>query len=191
MTSIVSAYKARDQGLARFVKPESPAYNVTGDSENSLVVLFPFSYSNGVLDISYSGNTFKSVMVDDTGNSPSSETDTAVQILGKPQLVTSLGDNFKAYIRAWRTGIDSGSPIEIYINPLVIRVQEVDLENISANSGESYRISTQPPASDTYPAGTDTNNYQAKYVFKSPLTFTTIEGGVKQYITFRTAFDQE
>jgi hypothetical protein len=28
-------------------------------------------------------------------------------------------------------------------------------------------------------------------VFKTPLTFTIIEGGVTQYITFRTAFDQE
>jgi hypothetical protein len=144
------------------------------------------------LDISYAGNTFEADMVTTTGQAPDSETDIAIQILSGPRLVTSLGNNFKAYIRAWRDGtIDPNSPINIYTNPQVIRVQEAQEANINANSGNSYKISSQPPASDTYPTGEVANDYQTKYVFKTPLTFTIIESGVTQYITFKTAIDQE
>jgi hypothetical protein len=190
MASTARSYPPRTQGLTRFLKPESPCYDDTGLNS---VVLFPFSYSNGTLDISYSGNTFEADMVTTTGVAPDSESDVAVQIFSSgPQLVTSLGNNFKAYIRAWRTGtIDPDSPINIYINPQVIRVQEVQRANIDAINNNSYKISTVPPASDTYPTGLVANNYQTKYVFKTPLTFTILESGVTTYITFKTAFDQE
>ena len=189
MTSVIRTFPPRNQGLTRFLKPESPCYS---DSGQNLTVLFPFSYYNGTLDISYSGNTFESDMVATTGNAPNSETDVAVQLMSGPRLVTSLGENFKAYIRSWRDAtIDAGSPINISINPQVIKVQEAQEVNINANSGESYKISTELPASDTYPTGAISNNYQTKYVFKTPLTFTIFESGVLTYITFRTAFDQE
>ncbi len=192
MTSIARSYAQVKEGLTSFLKPETPCYE---DSGSGLNVPFPFSYSNGVLDISYSGNTFEGDMVTTTGMPPddnSAESDVAVQIIGGPRYVTSLGDNFKAYIRAWRVGtIDAGSPINIYINPQVIRVQEAQEENINASQGDSYRFSTVPPASDTYPTGSVANNYQTKYVFKTPLTFTIVESGITQYITFKTAFDQE
>jgi hypothetical protein len=190
MTSVISGYPPRNQGLTRFLKPESPCYDDTG--EGGRTVLFPFSYSNGVLDISYSGNTFEADMVNNTGIGPSSETDTAIQLLSGPRLVTSLGNNFKAYIRAWRNGtIDANSPINIYIEPQVILVQEAQFANIDANSGNSYKISTEAPASDTYPTGSIQNAYQTKYVFKTPLTFTIVETGVLTYITFKTMLDQE
>ena len=181
-------YAAVQQGLTRFVKAESPVY--TNDSGND--VLFPFSYSNQVLDISYAGNNFKESMVDSTGNSPESETDTIYRIIGVPRLVTSLGDNFKAYIRAWRDGsIDSGSPIELYMPSQVLRVQEGSYDNITSTQGDSYIISETAPASDNYITGSAANKYSTTYVFKTPLTFTIIESGTKKYIKFRTAFDQE
>jgi hypothetical protein len=190
MASTYREYAQRKEGLTRFLKPESPCYDDSGLGGRT--VLFPFSYSNGKLDISYSGNTFEADMVITTGIAPSAETDTAVRILSGPYLVTSLGDNFKEYIRSWRSGaIDPGSPINIYINPQVIRVQEAQYSNVDANSGNSYKISTTPPASDTYPTGSVQNTYQAKYVFKTPLTFTIVEGGITQYITFRSILDQE
>lgn len=192
MSSVVRTYASLNKGITRFLKPESPSYNDTVEGQD---VLFPFSYLNGVLDISYDGNNFKADMVDITGISPSeesSEIDIAIQILGGPFLVTSLGDNFKAYIRAWRDGtIDAGSPINIYVNPQVLRVQEAQYANVDANSNNSYKLSEEPPASDTYPAGTPLQNYKVKYVFKTPLTFTIVESGVTKYITFRTAMDQE
>lgn len=187
MSSVLRAFAVRKEGLTRFIKPESPCYY---DGTNT--VLFPFSYSNGVLDINYSGNNFKSLMVDVPNQSPNSETDTAVSIMTGPFLVSSLGNNFKDYIRSWRDGsIDAGSPIEIYIAPQVMRVQEADHENINASSGSSYRITTQAPAKDKYIVGTVASDYQTTYVFKTPLTFTIVESGVVQYITFRTMLDQE
>jgi hypothetical protein len=196
MTSVIRSFPPRNQGLTRFLKPESPCYQDSGlpllPDEEYQTVLFPFSYYNGTLDISYSGNTFESDMVASPGNNPLDESDLAVQLMSGPRLVTSLGDNFKAYIRSWRNAtIDAGSPINIYINPQVVKVQEVQRANITASGSDSYRISTESPASDTYPTGAISNNYQTKYVFKTPLTFTILESGVLTYITFRTAFDQE
>jgi hypothetical protein len=187
MSSITRGFAQKKTALTRFIKPESPAYD---DGTN--IRLFPFTYSNGVLDISYSGNAFESIMVDTTGVAPDAETDTAVRMLSGPYLVNTLGENFKSYIRAWRTAtIDAGSPINIYIAPQVMRVQEVDINNISANSSSSYIVSTAPPSGDGYVAGDSTNNFYATYVFKTPLTITTVEGGVTTYITFRTYMDQE
>jgi hypothetical protein len=186
MTSIAGSFAKKQEGITRFLKPESPCYVESGVDR-----LFPFVYRNGELDISYEGNDFKSIMVDITGSAPSSETDCALYILGGPRLVTSLGENFKAYIRAWRSStIDEGSPIELYQPSQVIRVQESDYNNVTA-SDSSYRISNFPPVSDTYTAGTTTNNYYATFIFKTPLTFTIVESGVTKYITFLTHLDQE
>ena len=184
MSSVIRAYAVRKEGLTRFLKPETPCYD---DGTNNLI--FPFSYSNGLLDISYSGNDFKSRMVDVLNVSPNSETDLMISIMSGPHLVTSLGDNFKDYIRAWRDGtIDANSPIEIYIAPQVMRVQET---TVSASNSDSYTISTQAPVTDKYIDGSATNNYKSTYVFKTPLTVSIVEGGVVNYITFRTVLDQE
>ncbi len=72
-----------------------------------------------------------------------------------------------------------------------MRVQEADVNNITANSSESYVISELPPVSDFYTAGAPPNNYYTTFVFKTPLTFTILESGVTKYITFRTVLDQE
>jgi hypothetical protein len=187
MTSVTRTFAVKKEGLTRFVKAESPCYD-----NGSRVVLFPFSYSNGVLDISYSGNNFKTIMVDISGAAPDGETDTAVSINSGPYLVTSLGNNFKDYIRSWRNAtIDAGSPINIYINPQVLRVQEASYTNVDSHSDESYKISIQAPASDTYPTGSVANDYQTTYIFKTPLTFTIVENNVVKYITFKTMLDQE
>jgi hypothetical protein len=90
------------------------------------VVLFPFSYSNGVLDISYQGNNFEADMVTTPNIPPEAETDSAIQVLSGPYLVTSLGNNFKAYIRAWRDGtIDADSPIDMYVAPKCLKCRKL------------------------------------------------------------------
>jgi hypothetical protein len=189
MSSVIRSLAEVKEALTKFVKPETPAYY---DDDADIDVLFPFSYSNQVLDITYAGNTFKTRMIDTTNRSPGSEPDTIIRILSGPYLVKSLGPNFKAYIRAWRANtIDAGSPIEIYVAPQVLRVQEADYENITSSSGDSWEISTSAPASENYIIGDATNNYRTTYVFKSPLTFTLVESGIIKYITFKTALDQE
>lgn len=186
MSSSLRSLATKKEGLTRFVKPESPSYNNGRDN-----VLFPFSYSNQVLDITYVGNNFKSLMVDSTNESPNSETETTISILGGLYLATSLGTNFKAYIRAWRTGIDAGSPIEVVVPAQLIRVQEASLGNVSSSSGDSWLISSSAPTGDNYVSGDVANNFHTTYVFKTPLTFSIFEGGEKKYITFRTTMDKE
>ena len=178
----------KKEGLTRFVKPDGPTY-YNGDDN----LLFPFTCVNQTLDITYSGNNFKEQMVDSTNQSPDSgETDTMVSIMGGPRLVTALGENFKAYIRSWRSGtIDAGSPIEVYVPAQVLRVQEASIGNLSADSDDVYLVRTTAPTSDNYIAGSTQNNYQTTYVFKTPLTFTIVEGGATKYITFRSGLEQE
>jgi hypothetical protein len=188
MTSVLRYFSVKKDGLTLFLKPESPCYD-PGTGNN---VLFPFSYLNGILDISYSGNNFKESMVDVTGQKPLDETDTSIRMMGGIFLVTSLGENFKSYIRSWRSAtIDPDSPITIYTFPQIIRVQQASLANIDSDSQESFSISNQPPASDTYPTGSVANDYDTTFIFKTPLTFTIYESGVIKYITFVTILDQE
>lgn len=187
MGSVSRAFDMRKEGLTKFIKPESPSYD-----DGSNTVLFPFTCINNVLDITYAGNTFKAGMVDTTGEDPRAETDTSVRIVSGISLVMSLGNNFKDYIRAWRSGtIDAGSPIEIFIAPQVVRVQEASIEHVSANSGSSWTITQTPPTCENYMVGNDLNKFNTTYIFKTPLTFTIVESGVTQYITFRTMLDQE
>jgi hypothetical protein len=188
MTSVIRSYSTTKEGLTLFLKAESPTYESNGARD----LLFPFSYSNGVLDISYSGNNFKEVMVDVVNVEPNDEPDTAIRIIGGPFLVSSLGNNFKEYVRAWRDGtIDSGSPINIHVAPTLLRVQQAALTNLNANNGNSYLISEQAPSGENIITGDSLTSYNVTYIFKTPLVFTIIESGVTKYITFRTALDQE
>ncbi len=192
MTSVARTYGVKKEALTRFIKPESPCY--VDDDDNN--VLFPFSYSNQVLDISYTGNTFKATMVDSNNQDPNSETVSAIQILGGPVLATSLGENFKNYVRSWRYNSNTAifnpaSPIEVFTPPQLLRVQEVSSEHVSADSGDSWKISTTPPSGENYTIGNNADNYRTTYIFKTPLTFTIVEDGVTKYITFRTMLDQE
>ena len=191
MSSVIRSLAVTKEALTRFVKPNSPCYDdISGASD--FVKLFPFSYSNQILDITYEGNNFKERMVDISGGEPESETDTIIRILSGPYLATSLGPTFKAYVRSWRAAtIDADSPIEVYIAPQLLRVQEADYNHISSDSGDSWLISASSPASDNYVAGSVANNYNTTYIFKTPLTFTIVEGGTKKYITFKTSLDQE
>lgn len=187
MSSVGTVFGMKHEGATRFLKPQSPNYYNGANN-----VLFPFSYSNQVLDISYDGNNFKSLMVDNTGQDPASETDTAVRIISGASLVTSLGNNFKDYVRAWRSGtIDAASPIRVVVAPQVVRVQEASYEHVSAESGDSWTISENPPSCDNYITGNEANKYNTAYIFKTPLTFSIVEGGVTKYITFMTTLDQE
>ena len=182
---MIRTFASTKEGMTRFVKPESPSYyNYTR------TVLFPFSYSNQVLDISYEGNNFEELMVDISG-SPRSEPDTAIRILSGPRLATSLGPTFKAYIRSWfQDSIDAGSPIEVTVPPQVVRVQEANLANITTDD-VSWRRSTSPPESDNFITGSVATEFGSTYVFKTPLTFTIVEGGVTNYVTFKTVMDRE
>jgi hypothetical protein len=182
MTSTLRSLTTPVRLATEFHRIETPSFN-DGTSD----VPFPFSYSNGTLEIE-DKNNFNARMIDISGNSPNTEPDASVRLMGGLRLVERIGDNFKAYIRAWRSGtIDVDSPIEVYINGTVQRVQWVNEDNIGDGS---YAISTTAPSGDTY---TQFGNgvYNSTWIFNKPLTITIIESGVTQYITFSSRLDED
>ncbi len=188
MSSNIARLATKIETPTRFFNVESPTYS-EGEGPYRL---FPFTFSNGVLDISYDGNNFKSQMVDNSGISPYSEPNTVIEIMGGANyLVTSLGSKFKDYIRAWRYDtIDGGSPIELLSKKtLLVPVRECDYPNMGR--GTVYRITQTAPSGDDYLIGNEANKFYKTFILKTPLTFTTVEDGVKQYITFRSMLDIE
>ncbi len=187
MSSVLRYTATTKSALTKFTLVDGPAYF---DPTLDYNVLFPLTYSNGVLDINLEGSSFEAEMITNTGNSPGDEAYIAVKQLGGTGLVRSLGPNFIAYIRAWRNAtIDAGTPVNVYIPGVVTKVQQTPPAEL--NNGSSYEISTSAPVSDEYISGNTANNYMTSWVFKKPLTITTIEGGVITYITFRTVFDED
>lgn len=132
-------------------------------------------------------------MVTSTGNDPTNggdDPDTDVILMGATRLVTGLGDNFKAYIRAWRTAtIDSDSDIILTNNNCIAtKVRSTSLLHTNA-----FQIDTTPPSGNNYfnQNANTTNNFMTVWVFKTPLTFEFTESGVKKYVTFRTTFEDD
>jgi hypothetical protein len=180
MTSVTKHLALTPQSDFTFFTIESPSYTSQLPDFNNQDIPFPFSYRNGVLDIDLIDD-FETIMITTTGVAPKNEVEANLRFMGGKNLVTRLGPNFEAYIRAWRTGIDSGTPIAIYTQPLVQKIQWTR-SNFTAD--ESWIVSTDAPAPNTYTIGDEVNNYRTTYIFASPLTFTVVEGGVAKYITF-------
>lgn len=182
MSSALRSFATPVRLATEFHRVETPCFY-----DGSRNVPFPFTYNNGTLDIEDKHN-FNTQMIDSTGNSPNTDPDASVRLMGGNRLVQHLGDNLKAYIRAWRTGsIDADSPIEIFVHGTVQRIQWVNEDNMGDSS---YAVSTNPPSGDTYAQG-DSSNYNSTWMFNKPLTITTIEGGVKTYITFASRLDED
>ena len=182
MSSLVRSYASPVRTVTDFHRVESPSYLTEGPN-----LLFPFTYNNGTLDIEFIDD-FEAQMVTSTGNEPLTDPDVSIRIIGSgSRLVQTIGDNFKAYIRAWRTGIDSESPISVYIPGIVTKVQWQNEDNMGDGS---FEVSTNPPSGDTY-TQQDANGYKTTYIFKRPLTITTVESGITQYITFSSRLDED
>lgn len=189
MSSILRRTANTKSALTKFTLVDGPCYF---DSIIGSNVLFPFTYSNGVLDININtaANNFEADMITSTGNAPSDDNDLCVKQMGGLGLVRALGPNFVTYIRAWRNAtIDAGSPVSVYIPGVVTKVQQTPASALA--DGGIYEVSTVAPVSDEYITGNVANNYLTSWVFKKPLTITTVEGGVVQYITLRTSFDED
>jgi hypothetical protein len=190
MSSILRRTANTKSALTKFTLVDGPCYT---DSGLGISVLFPFTYSNGVLDININpaANSFEANMINViTGNAPDEDNELLVKQMGGLGLVRALGPNFVAYIRAWRNAtIDAGSPVSVYIPGVVTKVQQAPAS--AMEDGGVYEVSTVAPVSDEYITGNPANNYLTSWVFKKPLTITTVEGGVLTYITLRTAFDED
>jgi hypothetical protein len=182
MSSVLRSVSAPVRLATEFHRVETPTFN---DGSNN--VPFPFTYNNGTLDIA-DKNNFNAQMITSTGNEPNTDPDVSVRLMGGNRLVQHLGENFKAYIRAWRNStIDADSPIEIFVNGTVQRIQWVNETNMGDSS---YAVSTSPPSGDTY-TQYGNGTYNSTWMFNKPLTISTMEGGVKTYITFTSRLDED
>ena len=70
-------------------------------------------------------------------------------------------------------------------------MREAAIANVKSTSDSVWQIRTSAPSGENYITGSDADNYQTTFIFKTPLTFSIVEGGVTKYITFKTMLDQE
>ncbi len=190
MSSIVRQYSQVKQGTTKFSLVDGPSYNdkTLAPGPDYLDLLFPFTIDkDGILDINYIDGFVESV-IDLSGGAPApgNECRLAIRICGSNHLVRGLGNNFKAYIRAWRNP-DEGYPINLYIPGAVVKVQQTLADNIQ--DYQTYEVANKAPASDNFFGGSPANKYRTTYCFSQPMTITTVEEGEKKYITFRSIFE--
>lgn len=181
MTSYVRRIQDSNTKLpTEYVRVSGPYYvdTIIGNT------LIPFTYDNGVLDIANIDNFNAFVgmplMNVDIGqyNLP------LYKLLGGSGLVRALGPNFVRYIKAWRSTMTAQpvTRVELFSGGIMTKVQRSPKTIL--NSGAAVRIETTPPSSDLYIEGADVDDYRATWIFKKPLTITTVEDDVTKYITF-------
>jgi hypothetical protein len=189
MSSVIS-YTATTKTLpVKFTGISGPWYNDTTANQRQL---YPFVITRkGELDLNIDYDGFATWF--NNGDAPSSTGTSgyaAAKLMGGQQLITGLGPNFKQYIRNWFTSsspnIDGGttgdSPINIYINPVMTKVQ-LSHENTVDTDNIPFTNTNKPPSSDDYIFGGATDTFKTSWIFKTPLTFTYLSGGELQYVT--------
>lgn len=156
--------------LLDYVRISGPYYH---NSDNGFA-LFPFVVADGELDIA-------PLNFSEYASAPLMDTDINIhnlplyRFLGETATVAALGPKFIRYINLWRKQpVDS--PVTVHAPGTMTKVQASDKRALY--TGAVYRITPDIPLIDI-PNGTS-------WVFKSPLTITTVENGVTQYITFNT-----
>ena len=181
MTSILRYTAVLKDTPVKMVGISGPYYY---DTIYGGLLLFPFTYNNGVLDIAYVNN-FEANMVNSTNNPPlatGGDQTLGCKLMGGNELVTSLGPNFIAYIRAWK--IDPTAIVSIYINPVMTKIQSAPKSALTGGNSDGYEEVAFPPSSDEYIWGSGDNAYQTSWIFKSPITIKLIKtNNTVSYIT--------
>ena len=178
MSSTLRSYQTVSDDSMKFHVVNSVSYD-----DNNVELLFPFTCEEGVLDISLDGNNFEQLMITQTARTPGHDVTGVVRVLGGARYVTSLGPNFIRYIRAWRTpGIDVNAPIQIVTPGIMTRVQTGDRTNVAQD--DSFKVHNNLPESDNYIC--NGARYCTTYIFKSPLTISIKENGIRRYVTFKS-----
>jgi hypothetical protein len=189
MSSILRRTVEKYKSSTKVMPVHSACYSDTSTGQD---LLFPFIIKqSGELDLRYT-NSFESDMIDTTGQAPDDGGDDPskhVIILGNERLVRSLGDNFKAYIRAWRTStIDPGSDITLWSPGCIM----INVRSTHVNHSSSFQVDTTPPDRQYFNnSATLNNNMLSTWIFKSPLVIKIVESGVDKYITFATTFEDD
>ena len=151
----------------------SPTYTETGI--NGKILLFPFTYQNGVLDLPGTISKFPS-------NTPPESQPVLVRRLGGDNLVTSIGPNLQSYIKSvgWNDGTSTYTVtgnITVASQGVVTRVQQLSTKYLSG-ANTSYKVNA---------GAWDGNNFVGQnsvYVFDKPLVIQgSATGGTSNTVT--------
>jgi len=165
------------------------------------VLLFPFSFNRGVLDLPatfVSAQAAAAQAIVNAGGPESAQAAAAepknagvfIRRLGGNSPVTVLGPNFLSYIRntKWNNNgtiysFASNAQVRITANGVVTKVQQLGLANLPSEvDAASYKVSTTVP--------TNFIQYASSYLFDAPLIVSaTATSGAVVYITFYTQWD--
>jgi hypothetical protein len=113
-------------------------------------------------------------------------------------LLTSIGPNFNTYLQKRIQDIDGlGSAYDgelmIVVHPLMTKVQLAQPGQVRGLTFENvYGVNNDPPTSDEYVGGNESNNYYTSWVFFKPLTVrfvSTLSSTGYKYMTFSTHYD--
>lgn len=145
-------------------------------------VLFPFTYSNGTIDLPSSWLPSKNLEPANEG--------CCIRKLGGDSLVQYIGPNFKNYIYnvtsfgGWK--VQNTTSITVYQAGVVTKVQQLGSNNLPTINDASFKVSTNKPSPDF-------TVYNSSYLFDKPLVISALasNGGTPTtiYITFYTQWD--
>lgn len=193
MSSVLRTDVGKAKPFTKFTSIKSLSYS---DNVIEHIVLIPFSYNNGILDIAVQDGSLD--MINNGyvsnytgGNYPDGFSWRMVKLMGGEGRVTSLGPNFLTWITAYLSDEvgDTVTNVTLQVAPVMTRVQQSVSSSSVLNNQYAIRLSTNAPKSDEYIIeGNEANNYFSVWVFKTPITVKFTYNGNTQYATLYTQF---
>ena len=173
MSSVLSGFKGRSD-----LPIPNGAVVLTYESSanNDTYVPVPFTYSNGTLDMDFSGDFASDTVV--------SENRTAFlrYSAGAHHLVTAIGPNLVAWMEN-RGGADAGS-VSIYENAVVIHANTISIG--FTPDGDSATGTNTTPFNFSQSWGGANNNFFSTYLFQKALVLKYTVSGSTRYRFFNT-----
>ena len=147
-------------------------------------VLFPFTYSNGTIDL-------PSAWISGKTSAPANE-GCCIRKLGGDSLVQYVGPSLKSYIYNVTSfggyKVQNTTSITVYQAGVVTKVQQLGATNLPSINDASYKVSETAPI-------TDFIQYNSSYLFDKPLVVSAYAKKISDntnhtiYITFYTQWD--
>jgi hypothetical protein len=152
------------------------------------------------MDLHFCNQTFDVALIDDFPNTfadepfsgaGSTDTDTLSRVMGGLGLVQRIGTNLKNYLNGgWIPNTDSSTNYTVVTNATVTKVQTFLPTFMDGNT--CFKITSAPPASDTYPWGGPSDEYRVTWIFRTPLTLRFLDTtGAIQYITLQSNYNMD
>lgn len=185
MTSVMRYKSQIGKDVPKIIGVSGPLYLDTVLNYN---MLFPFTYSNGLLDLVYIDNFYNNMVAIPNKEPFSSACNPPLlsRVMGGIGMVTRIGPKFTEYLNAW---LILSTQYKVHINASVTKVQTYLPSEIYSNV--PFRISDNSPDSDTYPWGGVNDDYRTTWIFKSPLTLSYYNSTLNktQYLTLQSNYN--